>query len=147
MRAGVLWALTLVGAAACHDTPTGPGTVVLQVQADKAEYSLASDNGATALLVNLGPATVYAPMNEYVYVEKLEAGQWRDRHPWFFVDGVGVSFAVGAGDSLGGPQMSFDYVSRQPGTYRFVFEVAFDSVGRRIVPEAQRVSAPFALNP
>jgi hypothetical protein len=31
--------------------------------------------------------------------------------------------------------------------YRFVFEVAFDSLGRRLVPEEQRVSHPFELTP
>ena len=96
-------------------------------------------------MVSLGPAGVYAPMNEYVYVERFEAGHWGDRHPWFAVDGVGISFLVRAGDSLSARPMSFAYVDRQPGVYRFVFEVAFDSLGRHLVPEAQRVSAPFEL--
>jgi hypothetical protein len=136
-----------LGVNACHDASTEPRAVQLRIETDKARYSLASDNGATPLLVNHGPVGVYAPMNEYVYVERLEAGRWRDRHPWFAVDGVGISFLVAAGDSLPCLSMDFNYVARQPGTYRFVFEVAFDSLGRHLVPEAQRVSPPFELQP
>ena len=111
------------------------------------QYSLATDVEAKTFLVNLGPALVYAPMNEYVYVERLADGKWQDRHPWYAVDGVGISFAVGVADTLSGFSMNFAYVDRRPGVYHFVFEVALDSLGRHLVPEGQRVSPPFELKP
>lgn len=127
---------------------TGVPEVHLRVTSDKRQYSLASDQAAIPTLVNLGPAVVYAPMNEYVYVEHFEAGRWQDRRPWFAVDGVGISFPIPAGDSLvAAIPMGFGYVNRQPGVYRFLFEVAMDSLGRRLVPEAQRASPPFELRP
>jgi hypothetical protein len=87
-------------------------------------------------------------MNEYVYVERLVDGRWQDRRPWFAVDGLGISFPVPAGDSLvAAIPMGFGYVDRQPGFYRFLFEVAFDSLGRRLVPGAERASPPFELRP
>ncbi len=142
-----LVALSLAGSLACHDAPTALPSVQLLVRSDKLRYSLASDAEARTELVNLGPAVVYAPMNEYVYVERREGGRWQDRHPWFTVDGVGISFPVDVGDTLSGFSMNFGYVDRRPGVYRFVFEVAFDSLGSRLVPEAQRVSPPFELTP
>ena len=132
--------------AACDKTPADLPTAQLQVRTDKSEYSLASDNAATTVLLNLGPAVVYAPMNEYVYVERLVGGRWQDRRPWFAVDGVGISFPVAPGDSLA-ESMGFRVVGRQPGMYRFVFEVAYDSLGRRLVPEELRTSPPFELRP
>jgi hypothetical protein len=152
-QAPVRFILCAVGATfslACHGSPptapTAP-TARLLVQSDKTQYSLASDRGATPLLVNLGPDRVYAPMNEYVYVERFAGGKWQDRHPWFAVDGVGISFPIRAGDTLTAWAMRFGYVGDQVGTYRFVFEVAFDSLGRQLVPEAQRTSPPFELTP
>ena len=144
MAAVVLGSALLAG---CENASTGVPTVQLQVTSDKSEYSLASDSGAAPLLVNLGPAVVYAPMNEYVYVERLGAAGWQDRRPWFVVDGVGISFPIHAGDTLRAWPMSFRYVGRQPGVYRFLFEVAFDSLGRRLVPEELRASPPFELRP
>ena len=143
----ILGLLLPVGAVACNSAPTASRPVELLVRTDKAQYSLATDNGAAPVLVNLGPGSVFAPMNEYVYVERLAAGGWQDRHPWFAVDGVGISFRIGPGDSLAALPMNFAYVDHQPGTYRFVFEVALDSLGRRLAPEPQRVSPPFVLTP
>ena len=148
LRTGsALLVLGIVGSSACHDAPTTVPSVQLLVRSDKLQYSLAFDVEARTELVNLGPAVVYAPMNEYVYVERFDAGRWQDRHPWFAVDGVGSSFPVDVGDTLSGFSMSFAYVDRRPGVYRFVFEVAFDSLGHRLVPEEQRVSPSFELTP
>jgi hypothetical protein len=41
--------------------------------------------------------------------------------------------------------MSFGYVGRRAGVYRFVFHVTVDRLGRLLVPEEQRVSAPFEV--
>jgi hypothetical protein len=67
--------------------------------------------------------------------------------PWFVVDGATLSFPVVPGDSLVALPMDFDYVGRRPGIYRFLFEVALDPHGRRLVPEQDRVSKPFELRP
>ena len=143
--AGVVAALLVL---ACGSTPTEPArSATLEVTTDKAVYSLGADMGATPMLVNLGPDTVYAPMSEYVYVEKQTAGGWTGGTPWFTVDGVGDSFPVPPGDTLVAWAMSFGYVNREPGVYRFVFVVAHDPRGSRLVPEAGRVSAPFELTP
>ncbi len=146
-RSSALVVLGIIGLLACHNAPTALPSVQLLVRSDKPQYSLASDVEARTELVNLGPAVVYAPMNEYVYVERFEGGRWQDRHPWFAVDGIGISFPVDVGDTLSGFSMSFAYVDRRPGVYRFVFEVAFDSLGHHLVPEAQRVSPSFELTP
>lgn len=125
--------------------PTEIRLADLVVRSDKATYSLDRDPGARATLVNRGLVRVYAPMNEYVYVEQLSENGWINRQTWFAVDGNGVSFPVAPGDSLSAPAMSFGYVNRRAGTYRFVFEVAFDSLGRHLVPEEDRVSEPFEV--
>ena len=39
------------------------------------------------------------------------------------------------------------YVGRRPGFYRFLFEVAYDSLGQRLVPETARASPPFEVRP
>lgn len=130
----------------CSD-PTQPSDTTLLIRTDKIAYSLVSDQAARAVLLNLGPQIVYAPMNEYVYVERLVSGRWQHRRAWFAVDGTGVSFPVPPGDSLVARPMRFAYVDHRPGVYRFVFEVAFDALGRRLVPESQRVSPRFELRP
>ena len=136
--------LAALGCSSATDLPEAH----LAVRSDKQIYSLASDQAATPVLLNLGPAVVYAPMNEYVYVERLVEGRWEDRTPWFAVDGIGVSFPVLPGDSLiAHSPMGFGYVDRQPGFYRFLFEVALDSLGRHLVPEAERASPAFELRP
>ena len=43
--------------------------------------------------------------------------------------------------------MDFAYVNREAGVYRFVFEVAYDSLGRHLIPCDQSSSAPFELTP
>ena len=118
----------------------------LTISVSKPAYSLAQDAGATVALRNHGSDNVYAPMNEYVYVERLENGRWVDRSPWFAIDGTSVSFPVAPGDSLV-EYMNFGYVNRLPGTYRFVFELALDPEGRRRVPFERTASAPFAVQP
>jgi hypothetical protein len=138
--------LALAGAVACA---TGPDDRVLQllVRTDKALYSLATDNAAAVTLVNQGTMSIYAPMNEYVYVQRFQDGEWWEPMPWFFVDGATPSFPVVPGDSLVAWPMDFDYVGRRPAIYRFLFEVALDPHGRRLVPEQDRVSKPFELRP
>src|SRR4051812_42855599 len=84
--ASVLAVLGTAASLACHNAPTALPSVRLLVRSDKLQYSVASDVEARTELVNLGPAVVYAPRNEYVYVERFEAGKWQDRHPWFAVD-------------------------------------------------------------
>jgi hypothetical protein len=117
----------------------------LLVRTDKAVYSLALDRAARATLVNQGALPIYAPMNEYVYVEHWNGKHWINRTPWFAVDGIGRSFAVAAGDSLAAMPMDFDYVNNRPGIYRFIFEVALDPQGHHLLPEAERASEPFEL--
>ena len=82
--------------------PTAPPVAHLAVATDRAVYSVARDTAAQVVLHNLGPAAVFAPMNEYVYVEQSSNGGWVDRHPWFAVDGIGIRLRlpwppVGAG--------------------------------------------------
>ena len=138
--------LALTDITACSSTdPSGLGAPELLVKTDKPVYSLSVDVEARVTLVNQGPVQVYAPMNEYVYVEQWSDDGWINRSPWFTIDGVGVSFPVAPGDSLTSPPMSFGYVNRRAGIYRFVFEVALDRSGRPLVPEEQRASAPFEV--
>jgi hypothetical protein len=144
--ARTIWVPVLAGVLGCDDS-TGLPEASLRVRADKLEYSLDSDNAATAVLVNLGPTVVYAPMNEYVYVERYQSGRWGDRRGWFSVDGTSTSFPIHPGDSLVAWPMAFTYVDNRPGVYRFLFEVAFDPSGRRLVHESQRSSASFQLRP
>jgi hypothetical protein len=146
-KAAILALAVLVAPLGCNDNPTDPGAVNLTVRTGKAAYSLTADTAADAVLLNDGPTTVYAPMNEYVYVERLVDGKWRNRNPWFSVDGTSISFPIAPGDSLIAYPMSFGYVDRVPGTYRFVFEVALDSEGRRLVTESKTASRPFELRP
>jgi hypothetical protein len=131
----------------CESSPTEPRSATLVVSTEKAAYSLSTDYGATPMLVNLGPDTIFAPMNEYVYVEKQTAGGWSARMPWFVVDGIDISFPVPPGDTLTALTMDFGYVSQEPGVYRFVFEVAYDSRGRRLIPETETATPPFELTP
>jgi hypothetical protein len=140
----------LIALTGCSDaTAPAPAPVVhLSVRTDQSVYSMARDSAAWGVLMNLGPDPVYAPMNEFVFVEQWSNGQWVDRHPWFAVDGVGISFRLSSGDSLTTfMPMPFGYVGNRPGTYRFAFEVAYDSLGRRLVPESLSASPPFELQP
>jgi hypothetical protein len=139
--------LALFGALACGTGPDETPVVQLLVRTDKAVYSVAADGAARTTLVNQGSRSIYAPMNEYVYVQRLLNGWWGEPQPWFVVDGLGLSFPVVPGDSLVALPMDFAYVGNRPGIYRFIFEVAFDSKGRRLVPEPLRVSPPFELRP
>ena len=86
-------------------------------------------------------------MNEYVAVQRFQNGQWGEAHPWFAVDGPGISFAIEPGDTLRALPMDFLFVGYAPGHYRFIFEIARDSLGHELVPEDQVVSPPFELEP
>lgn len=121
---------------ACTTGPSEGVSVNLLVRSDKAVYSLAADHSAQLVLHNRGDRSVFLPMNEYVAVEHLEAGGWGEGIVWFTVDGVGISFRLSPGDSLVGHPMDFRYIDQQPGQYRFVFEVALDSLGHELVPYA-----------
>ncbi len=43
--------------------------------------------------------------------------------------------------------MDFGYIDQEPGRYRFVFEVALDSLGRTLLPYSETRSAPFEVRP
>lgn len=136
----------LTALAGCSSSgPSGLQVPDLLVSTDKAVYSLAVDQAAQPTLVNQGTVPIYAPMNEYVYVERWSGEDWIDRMPWFVVDGHGPSFPVAPGDSLAALPMDFSYVDNLAGIYRFVFEVALDPNGRHPLPEADRVSQPFEI--
>jgi predicted small lipoprotein YifL len=117
----------------------------LLVRTDKPAYSLAVDQAAQPILVNQGTVSIYAPMNEYVYIEQWTGQEWINRTSWFTVDGYGTSLPIAPGDSLAALPMDFGYVNNRAGIYRFVFEVALDPNGRNLVPEADRVSQPFEV--
>ena len=78
---------------ACDDGPTDssqtdfssiePGSVQLEIKTDKPVYSAAADSGATPILTNLGPDTVYAVMGEWVYLEELVNDEWTFAAVWF----------------------------------------------------------------
>ena len=133
--------------AACSDrSPTASaGTLELTVSSDRSVYSLATDSGAEPILVNRGSVRVYLPMNEYVFVQRFEAGAWSEPRPWFAIDGMGISFALEPGDTLRSLAMNFGYVASTPGVYRFIFEIAKDPKGRELLSESQRISPPFEL--
>jgi hypothetical protein len=131
----------------CNSPTATTGSVSLLVQTDKSAYRLAADTAAEPMLINRGSARVYAPMNEYVAVQQFQNGLWGAKKPWFAVDGVGISFAILPGDTLRALAMDFAYVGDTPGVYRFVFEIARDSLGHELVAEDQRVSPPFELQP
>jgi len=136
---------SLAAIAACT-APTGStGTIELTVVTDRATYSLATDRAAEPFLINSGSVRVYLPMNEYVAVQRFEAGAWSEPRPWFAVDGIGISFPLEPGDTLRSWSMDFRYVDRIPGVYRFIFEIATDPSGRGRLSEAQRISPPFEL--
>jgi hypothetical protein len=121
--------------------------VSLRVETDKTAYRLATDSSAEPFLINQGTLPVYAPMNEYVAVQRFQDGQWGQAKPWFSVDGAGISFPIEPGDTLRALPMDFAYVGDAPGRYRFIFAIAYDSLGHRLVAEDQRVSPPFELEP
>jgi len=136
----------LTGLVGCGSNgPSDLPVADLLIRTDKPVYSLAQDQAAQPTLVNQGTVPIYAPMNEYVYVEQWSGEDWINRIPWFVVDGHGPSFPIAAGDSLAAPPMDFEYVNNRAGIYRFVFEVALDPSGRHLVPEADRASQPFEL--
>lgn len=137
----------LLAVVACSTGPTDEGSVDLLVRSDKPAYSLSVDHSALPMLINRSGRPVYLPMNEYVAVEHLVEGTWQQGVVWFTVDGDGVSFRLDSGDSVDAMPMDFAYIDREPGQYRFVFEVALDSQGRTRLPYSATRSAPFAVRP
>lgn len=124
-----------------------PGAVQLEITTDKPVYSAAADSGATPILANVGQDTVYALMGEWVYLEKLVDDEWTFAAVWFVYDGATWSFPVAPGTTRHAPMMRFGYVGKRPGTYRFVFVLAYDPEMRHLLPKEQRVSPPFELKP
>ena len=138
-------AALLAVAAACTDPASSTGTIELTVVTDQSTYSLETDSTAEPFLINSGSVRVYLPMNEYVAVQRFEAGAWSEPRPWFAVDGIGISFSLEPGDTLRSGPMDFRYVDRTPGVYRFIFEIAKDPNSREFLSESQRISPPFEL--
>jgi hypothetical protein len=138
-------AASLAVIAACSDSTGSTGAIELTVLSDHSAYSLATDSAAEPILINRGSVRVYLPMNEYVAVQRFEAGAWSEPRPWFAVDGVGISFPLEPGDTLRSLGMTFGYVASTPGVYRFIFEIAKDPNGRQKLSESLRVSPPFEL--
>jgi hypothetical protein len=138
--------LALTALTGCDSTsPSALTAPDLVVKTDKSLYSLSQDVEAQVTLVNRGPLQIYAPMNEYVFVEQWSDNGWINRRPWFALDGFGPTFPVAPGDTLRSPAMSFGYIGGMAGVYRFVFHVTLDRLGRQMVPEEQRVSEPFEV--
>ena len=144
MRAYLLPLLYLM---ACSTGPSDDAAVDLRASSDQTVYSLTNDQSAQAVLVNRGHRPVYLPMNAYVAIEHLDGETWQQGIVWFAVDGAGISFRLEPGDSVMAQPMDFAYVGREPGQYRFVFEVALDSVGHQILPYSSTTSAPFEVQP
>ena len=143
----------LVATAACGVTEPKSNSelddYVVQATSDKRVYSLATDSGAQPHLYNRGKRVVYLPMNEYVYVQRLDHGTWSEGRPWFAVDGISATLKLQPGDTLDGAynRMSFAYIDRQPGTYRFAYVVSADSLGRTILADSLTMSPAFEVQP
>ena len=137
----------LLAVVACSTGPPDEGAVDLLVRSDKPSYSLSVDQSAVPVLINRSGRPVYLPMNEYVAVERLADGAWQQGVVWFTVDGDGVSFRLDSGDSVDAMPMDFAYIDREPGQYRFVFEVALDPLGHTRLPYSATRSAPFEVRP
>lgn len=137
----------LAATGACSERSATGSTdrLELTVLSNRSVYSLATDSAAEPILMNRGSVPVYLPMNEYVAVQRFEAGAWSAPTPWFAVDGNAVSFSLEPGATLRSWPMDFGYVDNTPGVYRFIFEIAKDPNGREILSESQRVSPPFEL--
>jgi hypothetical protein len=144
-RSAQLAAASLALIAACADPTGSTGAIELTVLTDHPAYSLATDQAAEPILINRGSVRVYLPMNEYVAVQRFEAGAWSEPRPWFAVDGVEDSFTLEPGATLRSLPMNFGYVASTPGVYRFIFEIAKDPKGRELLSESQRMSPPFEL--
>ena len=140
-----LWAvIALTTTIGCGSAgPNQDSLADLLIRTDKPAYSKSLDSGVRITLVNQGAFQVYAPMGEYVHIEQWSENGWINRGPWFFVDGIG-SLQVPPGDSLIPLPMNLDYIDRA-GTYRFIFQLAFDPHGRRLIPGDERVSNEFQV--
>jgi hypothetical protein len=137
--------LGLSAVAGCSSTePAGLSVAELLVRTDQAAYSKAESEAVKITVINKGSSSVYFLMGDYVYIEQASDNGWIYRGPWFFVDGVGMSFPLASGDSMEVLPMNMDYIARA-GVYRFVFEASFDQLMRRMLPKEERVSQPFTV--
>jgi hypothetical protein len=137
--------LALTAVSGCGSTdPSALTTPELLVETDKSGYSFSADADVQVTLINQGPLPIYAPMDQYVFVEQWSDNGWINRSGWFFIDGFGPTFSIAPGDTLLSPSMSLQYLNRA-GTYRFIFAVTVDRLGRQLIPEEQRVSEPFTV--
>jgi hypothetical protein len=144
VRAGVLLG-TIAILGGCSRDATGPVEYEVSVSTDRESYSLATDSVAVITLHNRSAGPVHLPMGMYVFYELQENGAWGEPTPWFIVDGVGPSFAVAAGETReDGLSIRF-YLGERPGTYRIRYLVYTDGPLRHLLPESQRVSAPFTV--
>src|SRR5258705_13653737 len=100
-------AALLAVAGACTDPATSTGTIELTVLTDHSTYSLATDSAAEPFLINSGSVPVYLPMNEYVAVQRFEAGAWSEPRPWVAGDGIGISVSLDPGGTLGAGPVEF----------------------------------------
>jgi hypothetical protein len=60
---------------------------------------------------------------------------------------MGSASRLDPGHSLAAEAMDSGYINREPGQYRFVFEVALDSQGHELLPYSATSSAPFEVQP
>jgi hypothetical protein len=138
LAAGLLLALW-----ACDSSPTAAGgdlgSPQVSVRLEKSTYSFAQDSGVRSTIYNRLSVPIFAPMGEYVHIQQWSQNGWIDLGPWFFVDGLGPSFSIPAGDSLVPPSMNLGYLERA-GTYRLYFLLWLDPQGHRTVAEEDRVA-------
>jgi hypothetical protein len=143
----LFWSLlTLSVTSGCGSStdPSGLSIAELLVQTDKAIYSMAHNEPVKITVINHGSSKVFFLMGDYVYIEQASDNGWIYRGPWFFVDGMGMSFSLAPGDSMEVLPMDMAYVNRA-GVYRFVFQASLDQLMRRMLPKEERVSEPFTV--
>jgi len=144
VRVGVLLG-TIAVLGGCSRDATGPVDYEVSVSTDRASYSLATDSVAAITLHNRSNGPVHLPMGMYVFYERQENGAWGEPTPWFIVDGTGPTFALAAGEArVDGLPIRF-YLGERPGTYRIRYLVYGGGRLRHLLPESQRVSAPFTV--
>jgi hypothetical protein len=136
--------VAMTGILACSTEPNRESLSELRIRTDKTAYSKSLDQSVEITVVNEGSFRVYAPMGEYVHIEQWSENGWINQGPWFFVDGVGRSFPIEAGDTHVPLGMDLDYIARA-GTYRFIFYLSFDPSLRRPVHLDERVSNEFQV--
>jgi hypothetical protein len=138
-------AVLVLALSACSSDPSDPSTGDVSVQADKMNYSFASDTGVRTTVYNRRSDRIYVGIGEIMHLQQWSDNGWIDLGPWLFVDGIGRSFPLAAGDSLVMPAMSLGYLPRRAGTYRLIYRLWLDPRGRWPLPEEQR-AAEFRVN-